>query len=109
MTTRDVGQRVRHAAAWVTPAQVAELLAIKLGSYHGGTAILAHHMVDDVMRPLVRARLLRSLPALSSIYGRSFRKPSITEYGERVLLHVAKQAMVKTGACASLDGLEENT
>ena len=99
----DLGMRVAAAAKVIAPAQVSELLAVKLASFHDTrTPILSSHYDDGVIRPLVEAKLLlwKRWPG----WGPQWRMPILTEFGERVLLSVAEQAMIKAGRMTAFEG-----
>ena len=93
----DLGARIAALAATLTPEQVAALLAVRLANMQMLQASThpSHWRRDGVYASLVRAKLIVGLR--DPIFGRGWNVALLTDLGERVLLHVAAEAMVATG------------
>lgn len=100
-TPPDLGHRVAILAAQVTPAEVAELLAVRLANMHLEQAPThpAHWEGDGIYVCLVQMGLVvpKQVPPCSNP---GWKIAELTNLGERVLLRVAETAMVATGRMA---------
>lgn len=111
MTKRqDMGMRVAAAAKVVTPDQVAELVAIRLSQFHpkDRCPILRSYQGDELHGPLEQAGIIEWQDPRR---GPGWRKkqwgvPVLAEFGERVLLNIAEDAMIEAGRMKSLDPAE---
>lgn len=104
---RITARLVHRIAVETTPKQVAELLAIRLAMFHRSRMpILQSHWQDPDIQPLIRRRLItwRRVHGWSS----RFRMPTLTELGERVLLDLAEDAMVRVGVCAPFTSADDD-
>jgi hypothetical protein len=99
------GIRILHVSRSMTPEQVAELLAIHRSSLNVcRIPILASHYHGDIIGPLVRKRLLTWEKCEG--WSGQWRMPTITDFGVRVLLCVAEDAMMATGRMVDDSGIE---
>ena len=103
----DLGMRVAALSRTITPAQVAEMLAIRLAMFHPERVpILASYSKDETHAPLIRAGILTSRQPDG--WNRGWRMMTLTELGERVLLHVAEEAMLATRRMAPDPEIEDD-
>lgn len=104
---RITARLVHRLAVETTPTQVAELLAIRLAMfYRSRTPLLQSHWRDPDIQPLIRRRMItwRRVNGWSARY----RMPTLTELGERVLLDLAEDAMVRVGVCAPFTSADDD-
>ena len=100
----DIGMRVAAAAKAITPQQVAELLAIKLANFHETQVpILVCHWMNGAPCAVLLAGGMIKAENVKGWSSRKWRRARITEFGERVLLSVAEDAMVAQGRMDGLD------
>src|ERR1700733_10290545 len=96
-TPPDLGHRVAALAAEVTPAEVAELLAVRLANMHPEQVPThpAHWEGDGIYVRLVQMELVAptQVPPCSNP---GWKIAELTNLGERVLLRVGETAMVAT-------------
>jgi hypothetical protein len=100
----DLGQRVVATAKTVTPDECAELLAVRLANMHASQTPThgSHWRGDGIFVRLVKEKII--LPESVPDWPRGWKRARLTEFGERVLLHIAEEAMVQAGRMVSMDG-----
>ena len=99
MTRRmDLGQKIVALAAELTPEQVAELLAVARANMHIEQTPThpSHWRKDGIYGPLVRKKLIVG-QVCPEWHGRGWKRALLTNVGQRVLLHIAEDAMIASG------------
>lgn len=102
--SEDTGMLVSRLAKQVTPDQVAEMSAIRWASFNKSRCpILLLHRAGEVMAPLEQWGMIewRDPPRGGGWLKSKWGMPCLTELGERVLHHVAENAMVAGGVMAA--------
>lgn len=99
----DKGMRISVLTKRVTPDQLAEMLAIRLANMHESQCPThpMHWHGEDVYKPLVAWGIVR--PEVVRGWPRGWKRAQLTELGERVLLSLAEDALVRTGKMTPLD------
>ena len=93
---RQQWQRIADAAKALTPEQMAELIAIKrhaLMAPENRIPIMRHYVMDDVFGQLTRRRIL-SWSTVEGWAKSKWRMPTLTQFGELVLLDRLETAVV---------------
>jgi hypothetical protein len=90
--------RLSAAAKTITPDQVAELLAIKLANMHKSQMPIGpyHWARSEPLAALMCAGMITAEEA-DGAWRKGWKRARITDFGERVLLHVAEDAMIAQG------------
>lgn len=104
----DLGAKISATAKALTPDQVSELLAIRLANLHPSQTPIGpwHWKPGGTAYDLQRLKLITA-EAVPEWSLRGWKRTRMTEFGERVLLSLAEDALVETGRMQSLWDTDE--